>query len=357
MSLPGRLGPKPTGNLERRLDFERRLTTMSAALMRSEPDDLDDVVVQALASVGSFFDVDRAYVFEIDEAAGHQSNTHEWVARGISVESHNLQKVPLDTFPWLMAELIADRTVALDDIGELPESAVSEREEFLREGIRSIAIVPVWSGAQLAGFAGFDAVRRAVVWDEDYILGLRLLGQMLGSALRSRTLARRLQEMAFHDALTGLPNRVLLEDRLQAAMGRARRYQRRVVVAMVDLDDFKPVNDKYGHAVGDAVLCQVADRLKSAVRSIDTVARWGGDEFVIVIEDVAEPLVTVAERLLAAFTAPFEVQGEDLQLSPSIGVVEAGTEKSDTGQLIQRADAAMYQAKAAGKHCWFRAPS
>lgn len=113
-------------------DFERRLTTVSAALMRSEDPGLDDAVVGALAAIGDFFQVDRAYLFEIDAQAGHQSNTHEWVAEGISAEAHNLQQVPLEAFPWLLGELHADRAMALDDVQALPEEAGNERREFER---------------------------------------------------------------------------------------------------------------------------------------------------------------------------------------------------------------------------------
>jgi len=340
------------GGLRRRLDFERRLTAISADLMRSEGEGLDAAVVAGLAAVGGFFEVDRAYLFEIDEQAATQSNTHEWVAEGISSEAANLQNLPLDLFPWLMAELRADRAVALDDVSTLPPQAVSERREFERENIRSIAIVPIWSGPRLAGFAGFDAVRRQVRWDEDYLSGLRLLAQMLGSALRARDMARRLQTLAFHDPLTGLPNRALLGDRMEAAMRRAQRYGSQVLVAMLDLDDFKPINDRHGHAVGDAVLCEVARRLQRTLRATDTVARLGGDEFVLLVEDADEAMAKVGDRLLAAFHRPFEAEGLSLRLSPSIGVVVAGPGDDCADRLLRRADEAMYRAKAAGKHRW-----
>lgn len=338
--------------LQRRLDFERRLTTASAALMRSDDAGLDHAVVEALASIGEFFRVDRAYLFEIDEHAGHQSNTHEWVAEGISAEAHNLQQVPLQAFPWLLGELRADRAVALDDIQSLPEDADSERREFVRQAIRSIAIVPIWDTERLAGFAGFDAVRSPVAWDEDYMIGLRLLAQMLGSALRWQAMARRLRNLAFHDPLTGLPNRALLSDRLDAAQHRARRYRTGLLVALVDLDDFKPINDEYGHAVGDAVLCEVARRLQRCLRATDTVARLGGDEFVLVMEDVGESVATVADRLLATFVPAFEVEGLQLNVSPSIGVVTTEHDDGVANDLLRRADAAMYQAKSGGKHRW-----
>jgi diguanylate cyclase (GGDEF)-like protein len=340
------------GGLERRLDFERRLTAISADLMRSEGEGLDAAVLSGLSTIGGFFEVDRAYLFEIDEQAKTKSNTHEWVAEGISSEAANLQDLPLDLFPWLMAELQADRAVALDDVSKLPPKAVSERREFERERIRSIAIVPIWNGPRLAGFAGFDAVRRQVHWDEDYLTGLRLLAQMLGCALRAREMARKLQAMAFQDPLTGLPNRALLGDRMEAALRRAHRYGSDVLVAMVDLDDFKPVNDRHGHAVGDAVLCEVARRLQRTLRATDTVARLGGDEFVLVVEDADEAMSMVADRLLAAFEEPFQAEGLALSLSPSIGVVVAGPGDDCADRLLRRADEAMYRAKAAGKHCW-----
>ena len=339
--------------LQRRLAFERCITTASAALMRSDAVALDQVVVEVLGSIGRFFKVDRAYLFEIDDSAGHQSNTHEWVAPGISAEAQNLQQIPLTVFPWLLAGLREDQTISLPDITALPAEAVNERAEFEREGIQSIAIVPMWQGSRLAGFVGFDAVRQRVEWGEDYLMGLRLLAQMLGSALQSRMMSRKMEALAFHDSLTGLPNRKLLQDRLASALVRAQRHRRGLLVAMVDLDDFKRVNDQYGHAAGDAVLCEVARRLALTLRAADTVARLGGDEFVLVIEDTdgAGP-EQVGQRLLAAFSAEFEVEGLRLQQHLSVGMVLADPGADDADRLLRRADAAMYRAKAGGKNRW-----
>jgi diguanylate cyclase (GGDEF)-like protein len=338
--------------LRRRLDFERRLTAVSAALMRSEGDALDAAVVDALGQVGGFFQVDRAYVFEIDHAAGLQGNTHEWVAPGISSESENLQGLPLDTFPWLMRELSADRAVACADIADLPEEAVAERNEFTREGIRSIVIVPIWDGAVLSGFAGFDAVRAPIEWDEDYLIGLRLLAQMLGSALRARDMARRLRAMAFRDPLTGLANRARLAGRFDEALARAADGGGRVIVALVDLDDFKPINDRLGHAAGDAVLREVGRRLRACAGEGDTVARLGGDEFVVLVSDPRANLHEVGARLMGAFDEAFLADGAIVGLHASIGLAVAGARDDHADRLLRRADAAMYRAKAAGKHRW-----
>ena len=344
-------GEAATRELQRRLAFERRITAASASLMRSDGEALDGVIEEVLGSIGDFFAVDRAYLFVIDHAQGHQSNTHEWVAPGISTEAHNLQQLPLTVFPWLLAELSADRAVSLPDIRQLPAIASSERAEFEREGIRSLAIVPLWDAATLAGFVGFDAVRQRVEWGEDYMMGLRLLAQMLGSALRSRAMARQLQALAFHDPLTGLPNRKQLQERLETALQREGRA-RQVLVAMVDLDDFKRINDEHGHAVGDAVLCEAASRLAQALREQDTVARLGGDEFVVVVDDGGKLAPEeVARRLQRAFVEPVMVEAHCFRLGLSIGMAVADA-AGDAQQLMRRADAAMYRAKEGGKNRW-----
>jgi diguanylate cyclase (GGDEF)-like protein len=233
----------------------------------------------------------------------------------------------------------------------LPDTAVNERAEFEREGIQSIAIVPMWDGARLAGFVGFDAVRQRVEWGEDYVMGLRLLAQMLGSALRSRTMARQLRAMAFHDPLTGLPNRKRLQEQLETALGED-PDQRPLMLAMVDLDDFKRINDAHGHAVGDAVLREVAIRLQGALRDQDTVARLGGDEFVVVVDDGGRlKPEDVAQRLRQAFRQPIEVEGHQFRLGLSIGMAVADG-RGDADRLLRRADAAMYRAKDAGKDRW-----
>jgi diguanylate cyclase (GGDEF)-like protein/PAS domain S-box-containing protein len=164
-----------------------------------------------------------------------------------------------------------------------------------------------------------------------------------------RRSADELFHRAVHDPLTGLANRVLLIDRLEHALARADRQERRLGVLYVDLDGFKAVNDTWHHAVGDQVLRNVAERLTRAVRPEDTVARFGGDEFVVLCEDLTDAAdsVRVAERILAELCRPIPHRGGTARLAASIGVVLADGPTSGEA-LIEAADRAMYRAKRRG---------
>ncbi|GAB7190700.1 hypothetical protein NUM3379_14070 [Kineococcus sp. NUM-3379] len=165
-----------------------------------------------------------------------------------------------------------------------------------------------------------------------------------------RAAQRRLREAAVHDHLTGLPNRVLLEDRLRHALSAASRSGHQVALLYCDLDDFKPVNDTGGHAAGDQVLVETAARLGSAVRPGDTVARIGGDEFAVVCPDLPDEgaAYAVAQRVVEAMRAPFEVAGWSFGVGVSIGVALA-EHTSEARRVLHDADEAMYRAKRSGK--------
>ena len=165
-----------------------------------------------------------------------------------------------------------------------------------------------------------------------------------------RQLEQQLHALAYYDALTGLPNRVLLRDRLEHTIASNRRHAGSAGVIFIDLDRFKEINDTFGHPVGDAVLQQAGQRLKNTLRSCDTVARFGGDEFVLIVTDTPTPakLVDTSQRIMDAFNAPFLVQEHAFQLTPSLGLTMTPADGDTVDDLLRNADIAMYRAKSAG---------
>ncbi len=162
----------------------------------------------------------------------------------------------------------------------------------------------------------------------------------------------RVQYLAYYDALTGLPNRSLFQDRLAKAIAGARRRQDTVAVFFLDLDRFKIINDSLGHSTGDLLLCEVAQRLKQQTREQDTVARVGGDEFLVVISDIHDisDAAKAAERIVAALSEAFWIQGRSLKVSCSLGISICPEHGTDSETLIKNADAAMYGAKESGRN-------
>ena len=208
------------------------------------------------------------------------------------------------------------------------------------------------------------------VWSRyaDFIVALGVVSALVVGLLvvlsrRNRQLAhsvaalveaqRALQHIAWHDALTGLPNRTLLADRLRQDMRRVRRNDEFLALAYIDLDGFKAINDTHGHEVGDRLLVEIARRMRAALRDVDTVARLGGDEFAAIFTDLAaasasEPLI---ERLLGAIAAPVVIDGLGLQVSGSIGVSYFPQQGDlEAEQLLRQADHAMYAAKLSGRN-------
>jgi diguanylate cyclase (GGDEF)-like protein len=179
----------------------------------------------------------------------------------------------------------------------------------------------------------------------------RLVGSIT-DVTAQRELEQKLRYGAHHDALTGLPNRALFLDRLTQALARTRRNRdARIALLFLDLDGFKEVNDRLGHLAGDQLLVQVAERIGQRLRQSDTAARLGGDEFAILLEDVHEPeaVTTTAADISRRLCAPYDIDGEEVTISTSIGAALSVTGQEHPDDILRSADSAMYAAKLRGR--------
>jgi diguanylate cyclase (GGDEF)-like protein/PAS domain S-box-containing protein len=217
-----------------------------------------------------------------------------------------------------------------------------------RCGLQAAVVIPVIAGKQFVALEFFS--RSPIGVDHEIEAFLRSIASQLAQYLQRKQAETALRHAAYHDALTGLASRPLLHERLEHAIQRATRDQSKFAVLFMDLDRFKHVNDSLGHSAGDVLLRACANRLRESVRESDTVARFGGDEFVLVLEglnsaaDVIAPLTTVLSR----FGQPFEVNGRELPTTASIGISVFPDDGQDAETLLMNADVAMYRAKEQG---------
>ena len=229
---------------------------------------------------------------------------------------------------------------------------------FREQGWASSAAIPILRGGALWGLLTIISTEKDV-FDEETLRALARISRLLGFGLDELDLRERIEQerkvqswMARHDALTGLPNRVALLDRIPEAMERALRGDRLLAICMLDLDDFKPVNDRYGHAAGDALLRTLALRLQGVLRKTDFIARMGGDEFALLLEGLSrmDDLEQLLERIDLALQTPTLLPGGiEARTGGSLGVSIFPFDDGDAEQLLRHADHAMYRAKV-GKH-------
>jgi diguanylate cyclase (GGDEF)-like protein len=225
-------------------------------------------------------------------------------------------------------------------------------------GLQSYVAVPLLSASRPLGLVLCSHSSAPRSWspeERQLVMQIALEGSLVveNAVLRAaeQESLTRLTHQAFHDSLTKLPNRALFSDRLQHALDRMTRRHESIAVLFLDLDEFKPINDTFGHDAGDRLLLAVGRRLQSCLRPEDTVARLGGDEFTVLLEDITDVryAIRVAERIAEALKDPFEIDGQEASVTASIGIAVGTGRESAPDDLVRNSDQAMYEAKRSGK--------
>ncbi|HHT9126439.1 MAG TPA: diguanylate cyclase domain-containing protein [Candidatus Brocadiia bacterium] len=338
--------------LKHRMDFEKTIASISTRFVRLS--DFNTAVSASLADIGRMSGASRAYLFQFRDDDKIMDNTHEWCNDGVAPEIQNLQNLHTSMVQWWMTNLYAGNVIEITDVSKLPPEAAAEKEILQDQDIKSLLALPVSIDKKLIGFIGFDNVMSTGTWHEDDLALLRIAAEIIGNAIARKQSEATIRHMAYHDALTNLPNRMLFEDRLRMALIHAKRNKLVVGVFFLDLDNLKTINDSFGHHMGDLLIKAVAERLKRLMREGDTVARMGGDEFMVILPDLthAQDAAVIAQKILDVLYQPFILDGNETHTTASIGIGVYPMDGGDVDSLTKYADIAMYHSKESGKNTY-----
>jgi len=303
---------------------------------------VDEVAAKLVRAVPDVVDCDRAAVFLVDPVTGNAR-----IAAHLGYPSEMESELRSITVPVRLGP-------GGDASPSLALRTASETMRSLSSSVGSVGAtaVPVVGNAELIGWLAASVTEgpERLEQDLDAAPRLRGLAALAATAVRNARLVEQIRHQALHDALTGLPNRALVLDRVGQMVARSRRHFTVPSVLFIDLDGFKEINDTLGHSAGDQLLRAVAARLEAVLRRSETIGRLGGDEFVVLTEgDANGPAPElIADRLLSVVREPFELEETTVAVTASIGI--AIGDRGGPGELLRDADIALYQAKAAGKN-------
>jgi diguanylate cyclase (GGDEF)-like protein/PAS domain S-box-containing protein len=318
--------------------------------------DCEQAIAQAIAALGTAAHVDRVYIFENhphpQTGEISMSTRFEWTRPEIPPILHqsrwqNLPYISSGLGRWYRT--LASGQSIPGIVRLLPKA---EQKLLNQEKILSMLMVPIFVEEEFWGYIGLDDCHSEREWSKNEESILMAIAASIGVVLQRRWTEDMIRYQAFHDLLTGLPNRILFGDRLLQALTQAQLHQSMIAVMFLDLDRFKTINDTLGHAIGDQLLQNSAQRLISCIRESDIVARWGGDEFTLLLPQVtcAEDAAQIAQRILEVMQPAFNLEGYELHITSSIGIALSPQDGTDAQSLLKNADAALYRAKDQGRN-------
>ncbi len=331
--------------------FQKLIAEISADFVTMNRLDYEQKVADFLKRSGNYSGADRVSVGIFSEDLKIVQYTNGWVDGKPAVEIDYMKSLQHSVQAWSMKQLRDNQIVYIPSLDRLPVEARAEQQWLREQRISTRICVPIPGRDSIIGFIGFDQMTKEKRWLLDDHEALRVLANILADAFRKVESEIEINNLAYYDALTRLPNRILFRNRLEQALSLAKRSENYLGVVFIDVDGFKEVNDTLGHDWGDHVLDEIGKRLTASVRKYDTVARFGGDEFLIMVPQITirEDLLKIANKISSIFDQPVVVDEQEFYIKASGGISVFPEDGETVNTLIKNADLAMYTAKKNGK--------
>jgi len=324
-------------------EFQKEIANISAELINADMNNMAQKINFALEKIGRFFEMDRSYIFEIDQEQKIMSNTYEWSSDEIKSQQHKLQKLSIENYCWWMDKLYSSEYINIKDTKNMDKHAASEQKLLLSQGIKSIIVIPMYIKNELFGFFGFDSVKENRNFSAPEINNLQVFTDLIINAYSKYLTDLKIKNLTFRDSLTGLYNRRYFANEMERL-----NYSRKIPISIIiaDIDDLKSINDNHGHRAGDKYIKKTAQLLNLVTRDEDVVARVGGDEFAIILPLTDAGAAEVLIKRIRKVTAESGNQNLGIpEIRISLGHAVKTNMHQNLEDIYELADKEMYENK------------
>lgn len=332
--------------------YQKLIANISSEFITVDSSNLEEKINIMFKKCGKFFEVDRVYLFIIDRERRTMTNTYEWCKNGVEYFNDTSIEFSSKLFPLLSNDLKEKGMLYFPDMKAISEKESKEIRKITKRKILSLIAMPIVINGKIQGILGFETVRKIKKWDENHIDMLKIGANLLGDAVTKVNSEKMLDFMAYYDQLTKLPNHILFKEKTSQAIKYNGTNCNSLAVLFLDLDSFKSVNDTLGHEAGDYLLITLAKKISKAVSKNDVVARFGGDKYVILVNNRnnKNQIIRTAEKIMNIFNSPIEIKDQEFFITASMGVAIYPLDGEDVENLIKNAEVAMYNAKGESKN-------
>ncbi len=338
---------------EEQVKLQKLLSGISAMFVTVNENNIEDKINQMLHMCGEHFKADRTYLHLLPEEHKGARHYYEWDNEGIEISGYSPEEAGGIGLPHFISaeQLLINGSLCLEDADRLSEDS-SERKWMENRQVQSLLILPLRNKDSVRGFWSFEMVRTARSCSREQLDILKVLSNLLADICYKIEVEKEISYRAYYDTLTGLPNRELFKNRLDHAILEAGRSGRMVGVVFIDIDSFKLINDTIGHEGGDSLLIQLGNRLSDALKPEDTISRFGGDEFLLLISQVQQvvEIITEANKIMEVIKQPILINNQEFFITVSAGIAIYPFDGVNATDLIKHSDLAMYVSKQRGKN-------
>lgn len=335
------------------IKIQKMIAQVSADFLNVNSKNFEEITSKWLKKSGDIFDVDRACLCFFSDDKSRVSCRGEWCKEGVESQQQLQQELPVTDGPEWIERILANKVVhCFDKKNRLEEK--NRKEQETNPGYKVTMAIPISCRGDVRGFLAFTLSREALLIDNRYEDMLEIISNLLADAMLKIQSEEEIKYRAYYDQLTGMPNRLLFNERLGAQIESSQKTGSGKMIGIIylDIDSFRTVNDMMGHEGGDKLLVQVSQKLVHSVKKTDTVCRFEGDEFVIMLNNISreKELLKVANRITGLFKHAFIVNGQEFYIAANVGLAIYPKDGGSAEELIKNADIAMYKAKDKGKN-------